>query len=314
LVVENGGAGIEENLNVGGAANVIGITTVLNTTQSTTKDNGALVVEGGAGIEKNLKVGGTIQSGSSIIIDGTSNPGTITESHGNISIDNENIYTTGKIGIGTTNPAGSAMLDVSSSSKGFLPPRMTIAQRRTISNPVEGLIIYNTTYKKPNYYDGTLWRNFDGSLSLGIGDFYQGGVIFYLDGTGEHGLISPTSDQSSSAQWGCKGTAISGAGGTAIGTGAQNTIDIEAGCTTAGTAADICANLTLNGYNDWFLPSKDELNQMRLNSNIIFNQFGSWWSSTEDSNDRSWLLSLPTGLFWREDKDQTKNVRAIRAF
>ncbi len=55
-------------------------------------------------------------------------------------------------------PNGSAMLDVSSTSKGFLPPRMTSAQRNAISSPVEGLTIYNTDEKALNIYSGTSWE------------------------------------------------------------------------------------------------------------------------------------------------------------
>jgi hypothetical protein len=63
----------------------------------------------------------------------------------------------GLVGIGTTSPNAAALLDVSSTTKGFLPPRMTTAQRDAISTPPAGLVIYNTTTNVLNFYNGSAW-------------------------------------------------------------------------------------------------------------------------------------------------------------
>jgi len=172
---------------------------------------------------------------------------------------------------------------------------------------------------------GTTYGNelsFTTSAALAIGDSYQGGIIFYLDGLGG-GLIAAPTNQSSGAQWGCYGATISGADGTAIGTGNQNTIDIEAGCSTAGTAADICANLVLSGYTDWFLPSKGELNLMYQNigqgnalglGNVGGFASNYYWSSTEIDNYVAWVQGFYTGFQDDVNKNGTIYVRAVRAF
>lgn len=75
-----------------------------------------------------------------------------------------------QVGIGTPTPDPSAQLDVSSTTKGFLPPRMTSAERYAISNPAEGLIIYCTdcdSSGQPQFYDGVKWRNMLGGIASG---------------------------------------------------------------------------------------------------------------------------------------------------
>jgi PKD repeat protein len=72
---------------------------------------------------------------------------------------NSQIYDNGtNVAIGTTSPNPSAILDLTSSTAGFLPPRMTTAKRDAISNPLEGLVIYNTTTGCLNLWSGTTWK------------------------------------------------------------------------------------------------------------------------------------------------------------
>ncbi len=68
------------------------------------------------------------------------------------------------VGIGTTTPQASAQLDVTSSTKGFLPPRMTTLQRNAISAKAAGLMIYNTSTSCVEVYNGSNWINLCSSL------------------------------------------------------------------------------------------------------------------------------------------------------
>ncbi len=71
------------------------------------------------------------------------------------------------IGIGTISPDSSAKFEVSSTTKGFLPPRITAAQRDSIQNPAEGLVIYCTDCFEMQVFNGYLWKNMAGYAASG---------------------------------------------------------------------------------------------------------------------------------------------------
>lgn len=73
------------------------------------------------------------------------------------------IRSDGKVGIGTTDPHPSAKLEINSSGQGFLPPRMTTVEMESITDPAEGLILYNTTLQSPCWYNGSEWICMSGS-------------------------------------------------------------------------------------------------------------------------------------------------------
>jgi hypothetical protein len=167
------------------------------------------------------------------------------------------------------------------------------------------------------------------SYGLSIGDTYQGGIIFHLDSSGLHGLVAAVIDQSAGAEWDYCGTGIAGADGTEIGTGSQNTIDIVTDCVSPGAAADICANLVLAGFSDWFLPSRNELLLMFMNigqgdayglGNVGGFAQGLYWCSTETAAPGAWGMEFSNsaqsfvGMSGQISKATMANVRAVRAF
>jgi hypothetical protein len=145
---------------------------------------------------------------------------------------------------------------------------------------------------------------------------YAGGIIFDLDSSGHHGLVCAPSNQGN-FQWGCDGTDIPNTS-TAVGTGATNTAYIVAGCYQRPIAASVCADLVLNGYSDWYLPSLGEMQLMysRLHLQGLGGFGGGWyWSSSQSNPNDAWFIYFTTGdvnIYLKFISNF--QVRAVRAF
>ena len=132
----------------------------------------------------------------------------------------------------------------------------------------------------------------------------------------QHNCVSGYADPR--AVWGCMGDPIPGAEGTAIGTGEQNTLDILAGCLTEDIAARLADayTVTVNSvvYEDWFLPSKDELLEMYSIRTEGFSPYY-YLSSSEKVHTTSWAILFSSGYpqpYY--GKHVEANVRPVRSF
>ncbi len=235
----------------------------------------------------------------------------------------------------------SAMLEVKSANKGLLIPQVALTgvnDATTITTPATSLLIYNTatvTGVTPGYYynSGTsgspVWERFITDKHY-VGELYGGGIVFWLDHTGQHGLIVSMVDLSTSQAW-------SNITSTLIGTtndwdGANNTTAITGQSGHTNSAAKLCedytnADYSTGTYSDWYLPSVAELNHVWNNfyevqkaltndgngttTQLVRNIY---WSSSEYDAGSAWGFYFSDGYTGYGYKSYTSYVRAVRAF
>jgi len=155
--------------------------------------------------------------------------------------------------------------------------------------------------------------------SIKLGNDFGGGIIYYIDATGEHGLIMAQGDQNGqrTIKWYDGKIEKIGAYGAHIYQGKKNTELIVSKLGEGTYPAKICADCDLGGYNDWYLPSKDELDEMynydkKKNAGFTDDYY---WSSTELPDADVYYRSFYNGQpFIRFGTKKQPKVRAIRSF
>jgi hypothetical protein len=245
---------------------------------------------------------------------GISNDGTLTIKGSTIS-DNHASYDGGGIYLGSET-------NVTIGGVGF---------ENTICGNTVGIddtaTVANQIYPDPGPYP---YNNIASSCTTkAIGDYYGGGIVAYIfqsgdpgyDASVQHGLIAATADQSTSIVWHNTNDGETGATATALGTGNANTNTIVAFYGTESNAAKLCADYSVTvgvvTYDDWYLPSWNELNKLYAMKVLGFGGFTNinYWSSSEGSSSSALAQDFTGGALWIQGKNSLNNrVRPIRSF
>lgn len=162
----------------------------------------------------------------------------------------------------------------------------------------------------------------DGSADIPkIGQMHQGGIVFWLDGKGGGLVVAPNgwsgTEDDPQARFGCSGIRIQGTT-DGFGAGSTNTKRILEQCPDQEpTAAKLASDAVINGFDDWYLPSKQELQAIheKLHKGSVIklrNDF--YWSSTQSSGLLAWSFSMAKGTAFSYDKMDSDHVRPVRKF
>jgi hypothetical protein len=204
-----------------------------------------------------------------------------------------NASTYAQVGIGTTEPNTSAALDITSTTKGLLIPRMLAGDRTAIDTPATGLMVYQTDGTVGfYYYNGSSWAEVAAtSKTYSVNTFYAelGGYVIQISPNGKHGLVVAMQDQGDSSWY------------------------------RANDLLSFPTNHDVDGkeFSDWRLPTRRELDLMylvyntgngaSLNPNL-------YWSSTEFDSSVAYTQYFSTGYEDVINKVFLASVRAVRAF
>ncbi len=159
-----------------------------------------------------------------------------------------------------------------------------------------------------------------------IGDFRYGGSVFWIDPTNpEHGVVVSMENLNNNAtcKWSTGANQVTGATGSAIGTGETNTAAIIAAHGEGNYAASVCASYTYGIYSGWFLPSPNECYEVYLNIAVVNPAItanggtavsGLYWTSKESSQSSAATKYMTSAGGGGSIKGNTYKIRAIRAF
>jgi hypothetical protein len=200
-----------------------------------------------------------------------------------------------------SSPDASAMLDIKSTTKGFLPPRIALTAINSaspVTTPAAGLLVYNTATAgtAPNnvvpgyyYWNGTAWMVLVSSPVYTVGlNTALGGYVFFVTPDGKHGLVNETQDQIASVNW----------------YNAQGMVSDPSKHSTAG-----------KNFTDWRMPTIYELGLM-YESRGVNNEFSpiNYWSCSQWDSSKAHYKNFDTGDGTGVDMINVCAVRSIRSF